>query len=189
MAERPNLPLFAWGEALRAARILRRRRAARFAFAALGIAGIAATIIAPPAPRLLWNASASAPVGLYRVAPGAPVARGDMVIAWAPDGPRALAAARHYLPGNVPLVKRVAAVPGDRVCAMAHRILVDGREISTRRTHDAAGRPMPWWRGCTTLRDGAVLLLMNAPASFDGRYFGPTRPDDVIGKATLLWAR
>jgi type IV secretory pathway protease TraF len=26
------------------------------------------------------------------------------------------------------------------------------------------------------------------PASFDGRYFGITAPQDVIGKATLIWA-
>ena len=37
----------------------------------LGVA-LGATIAVPPHPRLVWNTSASAPVGLYRVTPDAP---------------------------------------------------------------------------------------------------------------------
>lgn len=189
MVEPRDLPLFAWGDALRAARETRRRRARRIAIAAAGIACVLATIVQPPAPRLVWNASASAPIGLYAVVPGAQLVRGDTVIAWPPRGVRHLAAGRRYLPLNVPLVKRVAAIPRDRICAIGARIFVDGRAVAERRARDAAGRPMPWWRGCATLKDGAVLLLMDAPASFDGRYFGATQAADVVGKATLLWAR
>lgn len=189
MAERRDLPLFQWSDALRAARHRRARLRRRLGLAAAGIACLGATIVAPPLPRLVWNASASAPVGLYRVTPGAALKRGDMVIAWAPAGPRALAARRHYLPSNVPLVKRVAAVPGHRVCAIGSGIFIGGRRVAERRARDAAGRPMPWWRGCMTLKDGALFLLMDAPGSFDGRYFGPTSARDVVGKATPLWVR
>lgn len=189
MTERRDLPLFAWGDALRAARLRRVRRCRRFAVGAAGIALIGVTIAAPPLPRLVWNASASAPIGLYAVTPGASLAGGDMVIAWAPPGPRALAAERHYLPINVPLVKRVRAVSGDRVCAIDGAITVDGRRVAERRIRDAAGRAMPWWQGCVVLRSGALLLLNDAPASFDGRYFGPTLAADVVGKATPLWVR
>jgi len=190
MAERRDLPLFAWGDALRAARRRRRLLVRRGVGIALGCACVAATIAAPPLPRLVWNASASAPVGLYRVAPGAPVARGDMVIARPPGSVRALAARRRYVPADVPLVKRVAGAPGDRICAVAAAITVNGQPVVTRRSHDRFGRPLPWWTGCRTLRDGALFLLMaETPDSFDGRYFGPTSPSDVIGKATLLWRR
>lgn len=189
MTDRSDLPLFLWGDTLRAARRRRVRLRRRAGAVAIGIVCLAATITVPPLPRLVWNASASAPRGLYAVTRGAPLARGDMVIAWAPPGPRALAAKRHYLPRNVPLVKRVAALPGDRVCAIGGFIFVDGRGVAARRARDAAGRPMPWWRGCATLKDGALLLLMDAPASFDGRYFGPTSPDQLVGKATPLWVR
>lgn len=189
MTESRNLPLFVWGDALRAARLNRARLRRRCAVAAAGIALLGLTIAAPPLPRLVWNASASAPLGLYVVAPGATISRGDMVIAWAPTGPRRLAAERHYLPINVPLVKRVGGISGDRVCAIGSRIFVENRLVAVRRQRDAAGRIMPWWHGCVTLRDGAVLLLMDATASFDGRYFGPTQPHDVIGKATPIWVR
>lgn len=190
MAERADLPLFAWRAHADAARRERARQSRRAVVAVAGIGCVAATLIAPPVPRLVWNASASAPVGLYGVSPGAHIARGDMVIAWAPPAMRRLAAQRHYLPLNVPLVKRVAAVSGDRVCALGDSVSVNGRTVAVRRQRDGAGRTMPSWNGCVRLEGGALFLLMTAtPGSFDGRYFGITMPGDVIGKATPLWVR
>ncbi|MDO7843571.1 S26 family signal peptidase [Sphingomonas immobilis] len=190
MVERRDLPLFAWGAALRAARRRRAMLMRRSLFIAFGCACVGATIAAPPLPRLVWNASASAPLGLYAVAPGAPIMRGEMVIARVPKDVRDLAARRHYIPANVPLVKRVAAVSGDVVCATGPEIRVNQAVVATRLTHDRSGRALPWWRGCQTLRGDTVLLLMTTRAdSFDGRYFGPTAPQDVLGKATPLWVR
>lgn len=112
-----------------------------------------------------------------------------MVIARVPEPWRRLAATRRYLPMNVPLVKRVAAAAGDEVCALGQEIFVNGRWIAERRIADGAGRPMPMWSGCARLRGRQLFLLMDAPASFDGRYFGVTGGDDIIGKARLLWER
>jgi conjugative transfer signal peptidase TraF len=152
-------------------------------------AAVAATIVLPPSPLLVWNASASAPIGLYRVG-GADLAAGDMVIAWPPAAARDFAARRRYLPVNVPLVKHVAAEPGDTVCALGQEIYVNGRWVAERLVRDGVGRSMPWWSGCVTLGNGAMFLLMaDSPASFDGRYFGPTGRSEIVGKATLLWAR
>ncbi|WP_298672616.1 S26 family signal peptidase [uncultured Sphingomonas sp.] len=188
MVERRDLPLFAWGDALGAARRRRRLLMCRGAVTTLGCACVAATIIAPPLPRLVWNASASAPIGLYRIVPGARIARGDMVVARMPQRSLMLAARRHYIPANVPLVKRVAARAGDRICAAGATITMNGNPLATRRAVDMRGRPLPWWNGCRTLGHGALLLLMaDTPDSFDGRYFGPTPAADVIGKATFLW--
>lgn len=185
-----DAPLFAWGNALRAARLRRRRLARRAAVLAFGVGLVGATIIAPPLPRLVWNASASAPIGLYAVEPGASLKPGDMAIARVPARYRTLAAIRHYLPANVPLVKRVVAAAGDEVCALDAEIFVNGERVAARRPTDGMGRPMPLWTGCFRLRGEDLFLLMTAsPASFDGRYFGATTADDVIGKARLLWRR
>lgn len=149
-----------------------------------------ATIVEHPRPRLVWNASASAPVGLYAVTAIRTPRRGDMVIAWPPSAMRDLAARRHYLPHGVPLVKRIVAVSNDRVCAVGNAISIDGRLVAIRRSHDEERRLMPWWTGCITLHRGTVFLLMaEAAGSFDGRYFGPTGSRDLIGKATPLWVR
>lgn len=188
MADPRNLPLFAFGEALRAARA-RRRRLRRHGLAlALGLAALGLTIAVPPRPWLLWNASASAPLGLYRItAPGTP-APGDLVAVWLPAAARDLATRRRYLPHNVPALKRVAAVTGTRICAQGSTLLIAGRAVAKRLATDRQSRPLPRWHGCQTLRSSELLLLNPASAtSFDGRYFGASRTRDVIGKAQPLW--
>lgn len=182
-----RIPVVVVGAALRAERRSRRARRLRVGGCAALIAALVTTVAVPPRPRLLWNASASAPMGLWRVAPGTPVGRGDMVVARLAEPWRSLAARRHYLPANVPLLKRVAAEPGDRICAFEAWIFVEGRIAATRLRADRAGRPLPWWHGCRTLDGGTMLLLMHDPASFDGRYFGPTERSAIVGKAVPLW--
>lgn len=156
---------------------------------AVVIGAVAATLIAPPRPRFIWNVSHSAPVGLYVVGGQNALAVGDMVAARVPRDWRMLAAMRRYVPANVPLIKRIAARPGDHVCAKARDILVNGEPVAARRARDGAGRAMPRWTGCTILGEGSYLLLMKDPASFDGRYFGPTDAHDIVGEVRLLWAR
>jgi conjugative transfer signal peptidase TraF len=163
-------------------RALRRRTIAALA---LGIGLLATAESATP--RLVWNASASAPIGLYWRTDGA-VARGDLVLAWAPASARRLAAERGYLPADVPLLKRVVALAGDVVCALDGVIFIDGREAAEGLERDRYGRPMPRWNGCRTLRKGELFLLMpEVPDSFDGRYFGMVGADAVIGKVVPLW--
>jgi type IV secretory pathway protease TraF len=110
-----------------------------------------------------------------------------MVVASVPDRYRRFAAVRRYLPMNVPLVKRVAAVEGDEVCAAGKRIYVAGKLVAQRLDHDAVGRTLPTWNGCIVLGHDQLFLLTSNPASFDGRYFGLTSAHDVIGKAKLKW--
>ena len=172
--------------------MLRREGAVRSAFAAFaGFASavLAVTVVWPPRPLLVWNASASAPIGLYGVGSPRKVRPGDTVIAWPPAGVGALAAERRYLPSNVPLVKRVSSAAGDRVCAAGEAIWVNGRYAAHRRAFDGRGRPMPSWTGCRTLSSAEYLLLNDSPDSFDGRYFGVTQRDEIVGRAVLLWAR
>ncbi len=185
------VPLLEWHPPL--ARQLRARRRPLIVAGGIGLAllGLAATLdfAVRPAPRVIWNASASAPIGFWRIHPGARVRTGDMVLATTPASVRQLAARRHYLPANVPLLKRIVARDGDEVCALGYEIFVNGRWIAERLDADRLGRPLPWWSGCERLRDGRVFLLMDAADSFDGRYFGPISETAIIGKAAPLWLR
>lgn len=165
----------------------RRRPRAVLVLASLGLGLIGLAALARPAPWLVWNASASAPIGLYRVLSGNAV-RGDLVLVRTPESVRQLAAERGYLPQNVPLVKRVVALDGDIVCACEDAISVNGRAIAERLARDRLGRPLPAWTGCQTLKPDDVLLLMEGVAdSFDGRYFGPTPTAAIIGRLVPLW--
>lgn len=178
----PPLSARSWSAALRL-------RSCSAGVAAATVAAVILTLIAPPRPLLIWNVSPSAPIGLYVVASEQPPARGDMVAARLAPPWRSLASARRYLPANVPLIKRVAAAAGDRICATGADISVNDIAVARRLDRDAAGRPMPHWSGCIVLRPGQNLLLMPGSASFDGRYFGPTAQGDIVGKVDLLWAR
>lgn len=160
------------------------------AVAAVGVVvAVTLTLLAPPRPLLIWNVSASAPIGLYAVRSARSPSRGDMVAARLPPRWRALGSARHYVPANVPLIKRVAAAAGDRACATGADIAVNGTRVARRLDFDGGGRPMPHWSGCIVLGRGEYLLLMPGPASFDGRYFGQTAQRDIVGQVHLLWAR
>lgn len=157
---------------------------------AISITALGISVLAHPTPRLVWNGSASAPIGLYWIVPGKAKKRGDLVLAWLPDVVRRLAAERSYLPADVPLVKRVAAVANDTVCSHGTTITIDGRAVAERLSTDSRGRPLPGWQDCRTLRKGQVFLLMQGvPDSFDGRYFGPVESVAVIGRLVPLWTR
>lgn len=191
MAEPGGVAAMSVAEQLRQT-MARRRRRRHVMLAGLVVCTsvplLASTLWDPPT-LLVWNASSSAPVGLYRVHAGRPVRRGDMVVAWTPEPARTLAARRRYLPANVPLVKRVAAVSGDRVCAAGSAILINGVPVALRKASDPAGRPLPWWNGCRLLRSHEYILVMDSALSFDGRYFGVTVSGDILGRAELLWAK
>ena len=191
MADVPRGVIPNQGERLRAALAKRRRVRRRLATGAAAAAAIGlalAPLLWPRRPLLVWNASASSPRGLYRVEPPGGLEVGDMAVAWPPAGARSLAAARGYLPANVPLVKRVAAVAGDSVCARGAALFVNGRAAAMRRGRDPLGRTLPHWRGCRALGPGEFLLLSRGAAgAFDGRYFGPVGRRQVVGRATPLW--
>ena len=151
-----------------------------FCLAALALVGVGSVV--RPRPFLIYNATASAPIGFYRVLPPDPLRRGELVLVHTPKSVRALAARRGYLPLGVPLVKRIAALSGDTVCIVHHVVRIDGRPVAKQRTEDAKGRPLPQWSGCRTLGSEEIFLLMaGVPDSFDGRYFGPVSARAVIG--------
>ncbi|WP_233586733.1 S26 family signal peptidase [Caulobacter sp. 602-1] len=148
---------------------------------------LAAPPLLKPAPRLLFNATASAPIGFYLVDERPPKI-GDWVVVQPPPALATWMARRGYLPGNVPLLKRLAAGDGQTVCGRGGRITIDGRPAAMARNRDHWGRTLQPLERCQRLGPGEVFLLnADAPRSFDGRYFGPLAGKTVIGRATPLW--
>lgn len=157
--------------------------------AATGIAAIIASVPVKPV-ALVWNASASVPVGLYRIAPAGTVHLG-MIAAMrpAPDMAR-LMMDRGYLGFGALLLKPVAATAGQTVCRAGFAITIDGQPVATALRADRIGRPLPGWSGCHILPRGTVFLLArDVPASFDGRYFGPVAVARIVGRAIPVWTR
>ena len=156
----------------------------------VGLALLLASATVGAQPLLVWNATASAPIGLYRVRPvrNRPLRIGELVLI-RPDAASArLYAERGYLPLGVPLLKRVVAVAGQSVCERDGVLSIDGQHVADALPADGRGRPLVAWSGCRPLRDGELFALMvDVSASLDGRYFGPTPIRSAIGRATPLW--
>lgn len=140
-----------------------------------------------PAKRLIFNTTASAPLGFYWLAADEPVA-GDLALVRPPLSLARWMAIRGYLPLNVPLIKHVAAVGGQSVCGRGGLVRIDGRVVAKSLHRDHRGRPLAAYSGCRTLRAEEVFLLNpDAPRSLDGRYFGPLPRHCVAGRLRPLW--
>jgi conjugative transfer signal peptidase TraF len=138
-------------------------------------------------PNFYHNASPSVPRGMYVVSSKTPYGRGDLIIAALPPGAASLAALRGYLASGIPVLKRVSGLKGDRVCRDGLLIRVNGRMVAMAKRADAQGRGLPAWSGCVLLQEDDAFVLGDRPDSFDGRYFGPLKRTQIIGKAARIW--
>lgn len=139
-------------------------------------------------PPLLLNLTASLPPGLYLLLPVHPLTHGTLVVFPPPATVAPLLVARGYLAPHTPLLKPVAALPGDAVCVQDEGVFIQGLFVAPVASVDGAGRRLPRWRGCVTLADGEVFVLSTwSPRSVDSRYFGPVRVSTIAGVARPLW--
>lgn len=166
----------------------RRRTFAVAVLAVTTVAALTATMAIQMPTKLIWNATASAPIGLYAIAPADRLDVPELVAVTPPEPLAAFMVARGYLGGGVPLMKRVAGLPGQRVCRTDRAVTVDGVAMGDALDRDRIGRVLPVWQGCRVIASGE-LFLMNGDVrdSLDGRYFGPIPASAVIGRALPLW--
>jgi conjugative transfer signal peptidase TraF len=162
----------------------------RWSIIATMLAGTAAVVfggIATRPIRLIWNSSASVPLGLYTITPVERFTLSDLVAVRAPEPIERFMVARGSIAAGVPLLKRIGALPGQTVCRAGSAIMVDGARIGEALVRDRRGRELPNWQGCRALAHGEIFLMNAPPDSFDGRYFGPFPTRSVIGRAVPLW--
>lgn len=159
-----------------------------FSVSLLASCALMSTLAIKRDPLLVWNASASAPIGLYAVQPLGKLVVTDLVVARPPESLASWLAERGYLPKDAPLIKRVAGLEGQKICRDGFSVTIDGIVMAEAQERDHVGRTLAQWRGCFTLRPGQIFLLnWGAPASLDGRYFGALPVSAVIGRAAPLW--
>lgn len=141
------------------------------------------------------NTSVSLPLGVYvRTAdPGAPL------VEFCPTEPFATeSSARGYRTagmacsdGGVPLLKPVVAVPGDHVVLSPEGIRVNGRLLpnSAALLRDRLGRPLrPWPYGEYVVAPDTLWVASTYNAgSYDSRYMGPIRTNQIRGRLRALW--
>ena len=146
------------------------------------------SVFVEPPKTLIWNASASAPIGLYLIQRADDLDVTDLVAVAAPPLIAELLSNRGCLPMGVPMMKRILALPGETVCRHGLDIIAYGSTIGHARERDGAGRKMPIWQGCRRIRDDELFLMnFDVEDSVDGRYFGPFPRASVIGRALPVW--
>lgn len=170
------------------ARLVRRpnAHAARTFALGLGALGLLSVPSAGP-PRWVWNATRSAPLGLYHVQPSRPAKVGDWVAVAPPAGLATWLDRRGYLPAGAVLIKQLAAVEPSLACRSGDVVSLDGAPVARALDADQDGRPLPRWRGCRRLAAGEVFVLTSAEGSLDSRYFGPLPARSLIGPARAVW--
>ena len=138
--------------------------------------------------KVIWNASASTPIGLYSIAPADRFEVTDLVAVRAPEPLAAFMVERGYIGRGVPLMKRVMGLHGQQVCRTGNTITVDAVPLGDALDQDRHGRELPVWQGCRRIANGDIFLMNpDVRDSLDGRYFGPIPARTVIGKAMPIY--
>lgn len=137
------------------------------------------------------NLTPSEPLGLWRIdALQRPVAIGDLVFICPPETSAIEEArVRGYLRrglcagGFAPLIKTVAALPGQHVDITDH-VAIDGRNLpaSTLRDRDGEGRALTPDPG-GIVPPHHLFLHSSFASSYDSRYFGPVPDSGLLGLA------
>jgi conjugative transfer signal peptidase TraF len=152
------------------------------------VLGVGLSVLFRPAPRLIWNASASVPIGLYAVRPSGALHVDELLVVLPPEPLATFLDERHYLPKGVPLLKHVLALPGQTICRSDRTITVDGVTMGEALDRDHLSRSLPVWHGCRVIAGGDVFLMNRQSGdSLDGRYFGPLPTLSIVGRAYPLW--
>ena len=154
--------------------------------AAALLASVATAVDRLPAVTLV-NESPSLPRGVYARVEGRRIALGSVVAIPQPAGSRPYLGSLG-MPADVLLLKRVAAVGGERVCGR-NGIVETARWRVEARPQDRRGVRLVAWQECRVLRANEVFLLGDTPGSFDSRYFGPVSRSEITGvyREVLTW--
>ncbi|HYN37670.1 MAG TPA: S26 family signal peptidase [Rhodospirillales bacterium] len=156
-----------------------------FGLAAVGLIAGWSLLSAPD--QIIYNHSPSLPAGFY-VRTADPPSRGRLIRFATPETAAAYARERGDDIASVTFLKPVGATAGDQVCRQGETLSVNGTGVASARERDGAGRLLPAWSGCRTLRPGEFLALATrVPNSFDSRYYGPVPRGRILGVYRPLW--
>ena len=155
---------------------------------ALGVVSLVTPARLRPPPILLWNVSASVPVGLYSLESTDRRYLFELVAVLPPEPLASFLATGNYLPRGVPMLKHILALPGQTVCRDGLVVTIDEVAVGMARERDRRGRALPVWQGCRVVAQDALFLMnLRSADSLDGRYFGPLPLSAVIGRAHPVW--
>jgi len=101
----------------------------------------------------------------------------------------------HYFPKGMQWVKRVAAAPNSSITVSRHEININGERVIPLDMNSVMytiGRDFPEttydeFLGERTTADDEWFLVGETIYSYDSRYWGNVKTQDIIGKAYAIW--
>ena len=99
-----------------------------------------------------------------------------------------------YAPAKIPLIKRVAAIPGDVVQVESIGVRVNGMPWPDSAPLDRDARKgdalTPYPFGTYRVAAGQLWVMSDHPRGIDSRYFGPVSEDSVISRLVpvITWS-
>lgn len=160
------------------------RRVVLILLAAIAV-GMLLVPIQSSSARFVWNVTASAPAGLYWIDHGR-WSVGDRVAVAPSESLAADLDARAILNQGKLLIKRVAAGQGATVCRQGGVVTIDGKVRAIAQPASRGNHLLASWQGCIKLDAGDVFLLGDTRNSYDGRYFGVTSAEEILGAAQVI---
>ncbi len=135
---------------------------------------------------LIWNRTPSIDVGFYWIEKRYP--KLDEIAILSASSKEAKWTQFHGFSGkHWPLLKRISGENGDIICRKNTNVFVNDKLVSKAFHETTNGLKLPAWNGCQQLKPHEVFLLNAHPNSLDGRYFGTTFKDQIIGTAIPIW--
>lgn len=148
----------------------------------LVLGGMEIGLFSPP--RYYVNLSASMPPGVYRVVSNHNPTYGDIVLY--PPPKEALDFG--YVKKGMQLMKPIAALPGDQVCAEGSSLLVNQTKIGMLAQYDRKQNRLHPLKGCRIIGSQQLFTASTYHKySYDGRYHGPLYRSDITAFVEPFW--
>lgn len=124
------------------------------------------------------NVSESLPIGIYIQTTASDYHTGDLVLFYSEEINQ-FGEQRGYLRPGAQLGKRIIALPGDDIIA-SRKVIVNGERIgSIAQRSDSQNRPMQIFEYTGKVPVGHVFVLGDTQGSFDSRYYGFVKKDNI----------
>ncbi len=139
---------------------------------------------------IVYNYTNSIPKGFYKLTKYDAkdlLNKMDLIVFDVPMTVKEMVNERHWLNKNYTLTKPVTAVHGDFVCTLKRIVKVNNISYGRIDSLDSMGREMPWFKYCSHVKKNTIFVFTDNSKSFDSRYFGAIKTNDVIAKAKPLW--
>jgi len=142
--------------------------------------------------KIMFQITPSLPKGIYWIDHPERIERGMICVFEIPQNVYALMKTRGWLPEHLKfyLTKPVVAIQGDIVDVSAAGLFINGRYFGPVKQYDSQGLSLPRIYHKYVLSSGEYFFASTYRNSFDSRYFGPVRKDNIrwVEKPLLVFS-